>query len=73
MPFFSRKTPTPPAEPRIPSDEEIAAAGRALQVRGDSKPADRLCAEAGPHSQAVAMQILAACVDYGGYNDGGDW
>lgn len=60
MGFRSRKIST---ETRIPSAEEIAAAGRAL-ARGNSKPADRLCDEAGPHSQSVAMDILAVSVDY---------
>lgn len=43
--------------------EEVAAAGQAL-ARGKTKPADRLCAEAGPHSQMVALDILGASVDY---------
>lgn len=62
MGLFSKKS--TPAEPRIPSYEEIGAAGRALQRRHDSGPADRLCAEAGPHSQAVALEILSAACDY---------
>lgn len=61
MGLFSRKSTT--IEPRIPADEEIGAAGRAL-ARGNTAPADRLCAEAGPHSQSVAMEILGASVDY---------
>lgn len=60
MGLFSRKTST---EPRTPAAEEIAAAGRAL-ARGNSRPADRLCDEAGSHSQSVAMQIMGASVDY---------
>ena len=60
MGIFSRK---PEAAPRIPAAEEIAAAGRAL-ARGNSEPADRLCDEAGPHSQSVAMDILSVSVDY---------
>ncbi|MFE7566236.1 hypothetical protein ACFU76_04620 [Streptomyces sp. NPDC057539] len=64
MGLFSRSSKSAAsAEPRVPAAEEVAAAGRAL-ARGNSKPADRLCDEAGPHSQAVAMQILGASVDY---------
>lgn len=50
-------------EPRIPAAEEIGAAGRAL-ARGNSRFADQLCDEAGPHSQTVAMHILGASADY---------
>lgn len=66
MGLFKRKPPAPPAPagpPRLPHPEETAAAGRAL-ARGDSRPADRLVTEAGPHGRAVAMQILADSVDY---------
>lgn len=61
MGLFSRKTAS--SEPRIPASEEVAAAGRAL-ARGNDKPANRLCDEAGQYSQSVAMNILAASVDY---------
>ena len=61
MGIFSRNTAT--TETRVPAAEEIAAAGRAL-ARGNSEPADRLCDEAGPHSQSVAMDILSVSVDY---------
>lgn len=63
MALFSRKTNASP-KPRIPAGEEVAAAGRALQVRGDSRSADRLVAEAGPDGRAVAMSVLAAAADY---------
>ncbi|WP_405944732.1 hypothetical protein [Streptomyces sp. NBC_00932] len=59
----ARTASTASTESRIPAAEEVAAAGRAL-ARGNSKPADRLCDEAGPHSQAVAMQIIGISVDY---------
>ncbi|MFF5975721.1 hypothetical protein ACFY7C_29850 [Streptomyces sp. NPDC012769] len=62
MGLFSRKSSTA-SEPRMPAVEEIAAAGRAL-ARGNSKPADRLVAEAGDNGRSVAMQILADSVDY---------
>ncbi|MEV6331466.1 hypothetical protein [Streptomyces sp. NPDC051909] len=62
MGLFSRKTSTP-SEPRTPAPEEVAAAGRAL-ARGNTKPADRLVAEAGANGRAVAMAILADSVDY---------
>lgn len=60
----------PKTEPRIPSEEEVHAAGRQLQQggrrgRGCSKAADRLVKEAGPeHEQVTAMRILAAAAEY---------
>ncbi|MEW2070037.1 hypothetical protein [Streptomyces sp. NPDC007346] len=61
MGLFNRSKPA--SEPRLPAPEEIGAAGRAL-ARGNAAPADRLCAEAGPHSQTVALNILGVSVDY---------
>lgn len=63
MGLFSRK-PEPAAEIRIPAVEEVAAAGRALGRDNNAKPAKRLLAEAGPYSQAVAMDIFSVSVDY---------
>ncbi|MEU0098224.1 hypothetical protein [Streptomyces sp. NPDC006267] len=63
MGLFSRKQETP-AETRLPAPEEIAAAGRALGRDNNKKPAERLCAEAGPYSRSVAMNILSVSADY---------
>lgn len=61
MGLFNRKS--APEGARVPSPEEIDEAGRLLAA-GNSTLADKLAKGAGEHQRWVAMQILAASVDY---------
>jgi hypothetical protein len=60
MSIFSRKSASPSGGP---SASQIQEAARRLNA-GDSRLADQLAADAGPDSQAVAMQILGASIDF---------
>ena len=48
---------------RVPSNEEIDAAGRAL-AQGNCEPADQLVKESGKHERTTAMRVLGASTDY---------